>query len=137
MPFLSPLTVVRRFARALDRSDFAAAGRFLSPDCRYVFKEATLIGPDDILGSYAENDAWARRELDRVEYRSRVSPQADGTYAVLFIDRIARHGSCHEYRSRQEITLDERGTIAQIVHRELPGEREKLDAFLAGCGIRR
>ncbi len=137
MPTPSNLTVVRRFARALDHNDFAAAASCLSPDCRYVFKDETLVGPGAILKSYAENDEWARRVLDRVAYESRVSRRPDGTISVLFIDSIVHHGSSHRYRSRQEISIDAGGLIAGIVHRELPGEREKLEAFLARCGLRR
>jgi len=48
----------------------------------------------------------------------------------------AGHG-WHRYRCRQEFTFGDDGRVIRIVHRELPGEREDLQAFLDRCGIQR
>ncbi len=132
-----PLSIARRFASALDRCDFAEAIGCLAPGCRYDIGHGELIGPDAIIASYRESAEWGSRVLDETIYESEVIANADGSFTVLYIDRITHHGETIEYRSRQHLWFDDAGRIVHILHEELPGEREALDAFFARHGITR
>ncbi len=128
--------IVRRFATALDRCDYAEATRYVAADCRYEIGAQQLLGPEAIIASYRESAEWGRRVLDQVIYESDVQQEA-GAFSVLYTDRLTHHGETHVYRCRQWLWLDSAGRIVRIVHEELPGEREKLDAFFAKHGIKR
>ena len=135
---LDPRTIAKRFANALDRCDYADAGRYLAPDCHYQAASEQLIGPEAILASYRENAEWGSRVLEHVIYASSVEKEeAGGSWGVLYSDRITQSGLTHEYHCRQRLMINLEGKIARIVHEELPGERERLDEFLSRCGIRR
>ena len=132
----SPQTIAKHFAQALDRCDFAKAGRYISSDCHYQTGYEELIGPQVILASYSESAEWGSKTLDQVIYESEVQGEGENL-SVLYIDRITHGGQTHEYRCRQHLSINDAGLIVRIVHEELPGEREKLNEFLARCGIRR
>ncbi len=130
-------SIPRRFASALDRCDFAEAAGYLAPDCQYDVGHERLVGPDAIIASYRESAEWGSRTLDQVIYESEVQQDADGSFTVLYIDRITQHGETIEYRSHQHLWLNDSGRVVRIVHEELPGEREALDAFFARHRLRR
>ncbi len=136
MPSVDPLEVAQRFASALDRSDFAEAARYLSPDCHYQTATVELVGPAAIIGSYRESAEWGSRNLDRVIYESAVQQTAGGL-AVLYTDHIFLQGQQHDYQCRQHLTIHDNGLITRIVHEELPGERERLEHFFSLRGVRR
>ena len=136
MASLQPLTIAKRFAAALDRCDFDKAALYLSPDCRYRTRSEELVGPEAIMASYRDSAEWATGTLEQVVYENDVRKSGDDLI-ILFTDRIAHRGQAHEYRSRQHLTIDEKGKITRILHEELPGEREKLHAFLARLRVRR
>lgn len=130
--------IVRRLAEALDADDFAAARTLLEDDCVYVGATGTFEGPEAIIGSYAEASAWARRTLDDVRYESETGPADGATVPVTYTDYLLKAGGrWHRYRCRQDVTVGVGGRIARIVHRELPGEREALDAYFRESGIER
>jgi hypothetical protein len=129
------------FATALDRNDFDAARRLLASDCQYDLRaasltnEGTLVGPDAIITSYRGHDDRARRLFDRVEYWSAVE-SVDGTTAtIVFGDTLEKNGQRHTYRCRQQIRLNGFGTIASIVHEDIPGEAAAVRLFLQRVGV--
>lgn len=130
--------IVTRLAQALDADDFSAARECLAEDCVYVGHEDTSHGAEAILASYADASAWAHRTFDEVRYASEVGPAAGPAVPVTFTDYLLKAGGrWHRYRCRQEFTVGEAGRIVRIVHHELAGEREALDAYFAECGIER
>ncbi len=131
------LSIARRFAAALDRCDFDEAAGYVAADCRYDTGHGELVGPNAIIASYRASDEWGRGVLDQVVYESEVTANADGSLTVLYIDRLTHRGETIEYRSRQRLWLNEAGQVIRILHQELPGEREALDAFFARHGVRR
>ncbi len=137
MTIQHPEGLAQHFAQALDRCDFQAAGRDLAPDCLYFTGREVLTGPLAILDSYSQNARWAEEALQQVVYESRVQLEPDGSIIICFTDRISHGGRTHQYRCNQRLFLNGEGKIARIVQEELPGERRKLNKFLAKCGIRR
>jgi len=125
-------------AHALDAEDYGSVGPRIAPDCVYETATAAIQGVEPIVASYAASAAWVRRTFEEVRYESRVEPIDDHAVAVEFTDYLmaAGHG-WHRYRCRQEFTFGDDGRVIRIVHRELPGEREDLQAFLDRCGIQR
>ena len=74
---------------------------------------------------YRQNSEWGSRVLEQVIFESSVDEDAVGeSWRVLYTDRITQAGLTHEYRCRQHLTINPAGKIANIVHEELPGERE-------------
>jgi hypothetical protein len=110
--------------------------KYLSDDCSYEIGKEVLVGPEAIIASYRESAEWGRRTLDQVVYESVVT-QVENGLSVLYIDRITHGGATHEYRCRQHLWLNGAGKVIRIVHEELPGERERLDAFFAARRLRR
>ena len=130
--------LARGLARLLDDDDFSAAHALLAPDCAYETLRETLRGPDPIVDSYRAASEWARRTFDEVRYESEVQSVSGATACVTFIDYLLKAGhGWHRYRCQQEFTLGADGRIVRIVHRDMPGEREALEAYFRECGIER
>jgi hypothetical protein len=130
--------VVARLAQALDADDFTGARACLEDDCVYVGLDETWRGSDAIVASYADASTWAHRTFDEVRYASEVGAAEGATVPVTFTDYLLKAGGrWHRYRCRQEFTVGGAGRIVRIEHRELPGEREALDAYFRECGVER
>ena len=98
--------------------------------------QARRIGRGVLRGVRRQDDA--RRAFDEVRYESEVGPVDGETASVTFTDYLMKAGGrWHRHRCRQEFTVDASGRITHIVHREIPGEREALDAYFAECGVER
>ncbi len=137
----NPQTVIATataFATALDRDDFTAAGGLVADACVYDTGRETLNGRAAILASYADATAWAHAKFDDVRYESEIESVSGTTATVRFTDYLVKAGGqFHRHRCRQDVTVGPAGTIVRIAHREIAGEREKLEAFLRTCGIER
>lgn len=124
-----PLEVVRRFAAALDREDYRAAHGLLHPRCVYTIRGAMIEGPEAIVDSYRGNGDTAARVFDEIAYGSEIAAGEDGWIVVRFFDRITHAGERLEHVCEQWVRVDAAGAIVRIEHRDLPGERERLEAF--------
>jgi hypothetical protein len=128
--------IAQRFARALDHEDYPTAARLISGDCVYRIGESVFRGPTEITESYRTNGDEAAALFESIEYASSVEPTANpGAALITFEDRI-RHGErTLIHRCQQLVTLDADGRIHEIEHRDLPGERDALQAFLSAVGL--
>jgi len=131
---VSSLAVAQQFATALDRDDYEAAGRVIYRDCAYAIDGETIIGRDAIVDSYLAVSDTGRAAFDSLEYDSSVSMDDDATAVIDFLDILIHNGTRHEHRCQQILTI-EGGWITRIEHRDLPGERESLEAFKRDVGI--
>jgi hypothetical protein len=131
------LATARRFAEALDREDYGEAAALLAPDARYRIGDRVLAGPEAIVASYRENGEWALAALDGVSYESRVEAAGPGRAAITFVDHLEHAMRRHTHTCRQVVTVNPDGRITEIEHQDLPGERERLDAFFLETGVRR
>jgi hypothetical protein len=130
------LELASSLAQALDSEDYAAARAQIAEACVYESSRGQVTGVDWIVASYAAAGAWAKRTFSEVRYESRVEPVAERAVAVEFTDYLLAGGhGWHRYRCRQEFTFGAGDQVVRIVHQELPGQREALNAYLARCGI--
>jgi len=103
------LEAAKRFATALDDEDYAALEMLLADECRYDSPRGMLLGADVVID----------------------------TAVVTFLDKFEHAGNRHTYSCEQLLHIDTSGRICRIVHIEIPGEREAVDAFLDSIGVRR
>lgn len=131
------IDIASRFAAALDASDYPLAAEFLAENCLYVDPAGMAHqGREAIIESYRASDEKARRNFDRVTYRSTATARKIGGVGLTFFDEL-HHGSArHTYRCAQIVYFDGRGMIERIEHSEFPGERGKLEEFLLAHNIR-
>ena len=139
MPAPAPelvLHVANSLARALDRNDFMTAAGWIAPDCLYEVRGETVVGATAILASYADSANWAMRKFDEVRYESEVGAPDQATVAVLYTDYLQKAGGrWHRHRCRQHLTVGDAGRVVRIVHEDLAGEPESLEAYFKECGI--
>ena len=127
---------VKQFAAALDREDWATARAFLAEHCAYQCGTERVHGPEAILASYRESAAWGRQNLESVRYESAVREGTRG-FVITYTDVIEHRGAGHRYRCEQRVLVGDDGLVAHIEHRELPGEKEALDAYWQAIGVKR
>jgi len=124
-----------RFTKALDEDDFGSAKAYLARSCRYLTGKKDLRGPEAIIQSYREGSNKAKRIFDRVDYGSEILRVYGNSVIVQFTDLIQIKGQSLVYSSKQHLEFGEDGLIIRIVHEEIPGEREALEAVLKKLGV--
>ncbi len=129
--------VAKAFAAALDSEDYAAVNRLLAHDCLYRAPKGPIMGARAILDSYQAASAWARSHVEQVDYESTVRVDSATSAVITFIDRLHHAGRAHRYSCEQEIFVGPDGRISQIIHRDLPGERESVESFFRSLHIER
>ena len=90
-----------------------------------------------IIASYRESSQWGRKNLDEVHYQSSIEKCTGQQATILFIDRLKKGPSRHEYRCQQQIFVSTAGKIYRIEQVEIAGQKERLDKFLETCGLKR
>ena len=116
-------------AEALDGEDYPAARALLSDDCRYEFRGETIDGADEIIALYRDNGDKGRQCFDQIEYRSEISPLPGRRARIDYTDIVTHAGETITHHCAQEIGVDEVGKITLIIHVDLEGEREAIEAF--------
>ena len=125
------IEIVQQFAAALDTEDYAAAKSVLSPTCVYIFREQTYKGPEAIMATYSGNGE-AAKAFDEIRYGSYVRDGEDGWIVIEFWDELVHRGETLRHVCEQWAKVSD-GVILQIEHRDLEGERERLEAFKNRC----
>lgn len=124
------LILARKFAAALDASDYETARPMLAANCVYLVSDATtIVGPDAIIEHFQCADASMRQRFDEADYGSFVQLTGPASAVVDFLDRIRRGTVWHEYRYREYLQFADAGLIESIVHEDIPGENETLRKF--------
>ena len=118
------------FAKALDKDDFESAKAYLAQNCRYLTGEKDMHGPDAIIQGFREGSEKAKRLFDHVDYGSEILDISAAGVVVQFTDLIEITGQNHVYSSRQHLEFGDDGLIVRIVHEEIPGELEALEAII-------
>ncbi|MHC4600032.1 MAG: hypothetical protein ACYS47_13600 [Planctomycetota bacterium] len=123
------------FATSLDREDHAAAAGFLDENCVYYIGDRCMQGREEIVSAYRENAERARRVFDTVIYSHSVTQTDHREFLILFLDAIRHEGTPFVHKCKQKIVFNNAERIDLIIHHDIPGEREKLEAFMRERGI--
>lgn len=132
------IDITTRLASLLDAADHDQAAQLLAPDCVYDFRGSAMQGRDTIMASYDAAHADAVKTFDEVGYDSavRADPDDDASAIIRYGDILSKGGVTHRHECEQRITIDrESGLVTRIQHIDLPGERDKLNAFLVSVGL--
>lgn len=124
--------VVSEFASSLDAEDYPLTESYLADNCVYESPTGDLTGTA-IIDSYKGSGDIARKRFDSIVYRHEIKPLSEGWYQVTFIDELFSGRGSHVFRCNQQVRV-ENGRIVRIIHQEIPGERERLDAFTQCLG---
>ena len=124
-----------RFAKALDEDDFESAKAYLAQNCQYSVGEKDLRGPEAVIQSLREGSDKAKRIFDQVDFGSEILGIDGNDVTVQFTDLIQIKGQSLVYSSRQHLEFGKDGLIVRIVHEEIPGELEALEAVLNRLGV--
>lgn len=133
----SPTHVAQRFAELLDRRRYDDLASLLDKDCVYEFRGGTIQGVKTIIETYRANTEWGFGVFDRIEFESEIVSQSGASANVRFSDHLFLGDAEHRHVCEQTVTIDDTGRIIRIVHRDLEGEIEALNAFMQKCGVSR
>ncbi|HEX6299239.1 MAG TPA: hypothetical protein VF148_02090 [Acidimicrobiia bacterium] len=134
----SPTDVVERLADALDRDDYVTAASLMADRIEYIIGEQEKSGPEAVIASYRDASQMAHRLFDRVEYGHHVMPTHDpNTFQVSYSDTLTVAGETLKHMAEQHVTVAPAEGVVRIVNIEVPGEREKVDAFMERHGLAR
>ena len=129
--------IASQFGHSLDQDDFEATKKLLSPNCRYLIGEKTLIGPDAICQSYEQNMIEGRQKLDVLEWgQSRIEELGDSEFFVHFTDYLTHKGLKYTHRCKQKLSIDQDGQITRIEHIPNQEEQDRLDAYYRKVGLK-
>ncbi|HXY59264.1 MAG TPA: DUF4440 domain-containing protein [Methylocystis sp.] len=133
------IEIVEALAKALDRDDFDAAGRFLAENCAYESPKGLVTGREAIIDAYRASSDWGRATFDEVVYESEIEPVGaldTNCFSVTYTDRIRKGELWHTHQCRQIVEVEDMsGKIIAIVHQNLDGEAERFNAFLSTFGL--
>lgn len=129
---------VETLANALDNDDYETGLATLSPDVVYDIGDERLTGAAAILASYRSASESAHRMFDEVGYDSTVfDTDEPGTFRISYLDILTANGETHTHHAEQILTASDEMGITHILNVEVPGERAKVDEFMARHGITR
>ena len=127
--------LVSRLAVALDSDDYVTALSTLADDVRYEVGGETLIGPQAVVDSYEAASIMAHKLFDEVGYDHEiVQSSPEGDFTINYVDILTIDDETLVHHARQKLTVDPNNGVTHIVNVELPGERDKVDAFLERHG---
>ena len=127
---------VKHYAKALDEDDFESAKVYLARNCQYSVGGKELHGPEAIIQSFREGSDKAKRLFDQVDFGSEILRVDGNRVTIQFTDLIQFKGQSLVYSSKQHLEFGEDGLIVRIVHEEIPGELEGLQALLKKLGVK-
>jgi hypothetical protein len=134
----SPRDYVETLAQALDGDDYETAATVMADDVVYTIGDKVLHGREEIVASYREASAMARRLFDEVGYDHVVYPTENpNTFRVVYSDILTVGGETLAHIAEQHVTVAPTAGVAKIVDVDVPGEREKVDEFLTRHGLSR
>ena len=130
---LPPEPFVRGLASALDQGERARAAIFLDPDV--LFNDPPCQGPEVALDAVAGRAAVPPGALQEQIRESAVQHLGGERWRINVVERLRQGGHVAAYRHALVLTLPERRAITRIQALDLPGERQRLTAFLRRVGI--
>jgi len=131
------LDVAEQFASALDTDGFSEAARLLDEDCLYRTRGKEIRGREHVIDSFMEASKWAHSSLDKIVYEHTLDVQSEGAATIRFVDIFEHRGRQIVHACLMHVELGPNALIRRLTLEELPGERERVDAFLQAVGVKR
>jgi hypothetical protein len=128
--------VADRFASALCDRDWFELGRQFAGAATYALRGRRVLGRRKIKKLFRDNAEWAEAELDAVSYDYEIRKVEGAVAWIRFTDRLEHGGRVLEHESEELVEVSEkRELIMNLTHIDLPGEDERLRAFLSEVGV--
>ncbi len=129
-------TIAIKFGQYLDNDDYENFKSILAPVCIYEIGEEILKDKDAVAGLYEKNMKEGKLKFDELQWgKSRVEQVSDSQFDVYFSDFLKHKGISHNYNCKQRVTVNNENLVCEIVHMELPGEKESLLAYYQKVGL--
>ena len=134
----SPIRYVKALARALDDDDYLTAASTMAERVEYTIGDLLIQGPQAVVASYRAASEMARRLFDQVGYGHEVAPTDDPySFRISYSDVLTVGDESLTHTAEQHVTVAPDEGVVRIINVDLPGEREKVDWFLARHGLER
>ena len=130
--------LVDSLAEALDLDDYATVSSLLATDVEYVIGDQRHIGVEAVISSYRDGSEMAHRLFDKVLYRHAVfSTEDPDAFRVEFTDEPTVGDETLTHRVEQHMTVSPDRGVVRIIDVVIPGEQDRVDAFLGRHGLTR
>ena len=130
------LEVARLFGTYLDNDQYDDFRSILAPVCLYEIGGEVLKDKDSIAGLYEKNMKEGKVKFDELQWgKSRVEQVTENKYDVFFSDLLKHKGIPQNYNCKQRVTVNDENLVCEIVHMELPGEKESLMEYYKKVGL--
>lgn len=134
----SPIEYVEALARALDGDDYVTAASTMAERVEYTIGDQLINGPLAVVASYRASSEMARRLFDEVGYDHEVIPTDDPySFRVSYSDVLTVGDETLTHMAEQHVTVAPDEGVVRIINVDVPGEREKVDRFMARHGLER
>lgn len=127
---------IKKFIKALDQCEFEAAYQFMANDCQFVHEDQLTKGADNIIHMFQKNHEWAKKHLDKIQYRSEVNEE-NGKIKALLYDDIEINHSKMIYTSQKIFEYGQDGKITKIIYKVDKKEKERLKDFFNKNGLKK
>lgn len=132
----SKSSVAKQFGEYLDEDNFEQFKLLLSVDCNYEIGGQVLNTPETIAGLYEQNLKEGKEKFDELIWgKSRVEQVSENQFDIFFSDFLKHKGVTHNYKCKQRILINADGLVEEIIHLELPGEKEALQRYYEQVGL--
>ena len=134
----SPIEYVEALAQALDDDDYVTAASTMAEHVEYSIGDQLMYGPQAVVASYRASSEMARRLFDQVGFGHEVVPTDDPySFRVTYSDVLTVGDETLTHTAEQQVTVAPDEGVVRIINLDLPGEREKVDRFMARHGLER
>jgi hypothetical protein len=104
----------------------------------YSIGDQLMYGPQAVVASYRASSEMARRLFDQVGFGHEVVPTDDPySFRVTYSDVLTVGDETLTHTAEQQVTVAPDEGVVRIINLDLPGEREKVDRFMARHGLER
>lgn len=118
------------FGQYLDDDNFTEFVKILKHNCLYLINDCSYTDRQVISDLYENNMKEGKIKFDKLVWgKSKVKQISNNEFDIHFSDFLMKNGLEHNYNCKQRIIINDNLEVEKIVHMELEGEKEKLQAY--------
>lgn len=118
-------------ARALDERRWVDVARYLDAGCRMEHGQAVHRSGEACVDAWMRSAEGGRRSFERWSQERTVTALSAGRYTLKAATTLEIGVHRHVHRSEEVLSLPPDRCVQRVLLREPPGERQRLQAFLA------